>query len=71
LFSGVVVWYRIHVLLRKSKRPAQGRALHRMGISLKKNNETYEKLMTEFRANPIAPDDEASDDDEKAMAVVS
>jgi len=42
-----------------------------MGISLKKNNETYEKLMTEFRANPIAPDDEASDDDEKAMAVVS
>lgn len=38
----------------------QGRALNRMGLSLKKNNKTYEKLMKEYRANPSTSDDEAS-----------
>jgi translation initiation factor 3 subunit C len=55
----------------KKLSPTQGRALNRMGLSLRKNNKTYEKLMAEYRANPSTSDDEASDDDEKAKAVVS
>jgi len=40
----------------------QGRALNRMGLSLKKHNKQYERLMTEYRENPILSDNEASSD---------
>jgi len=56
----------------KKLSPTQGRALNRMGLALRKNNKTYAKLMTEYRANPSTSDDEASSsEDEKAKAVVS
>lgn len=54
----------------KKLSPTQGRALNRMGLSMKKNHKTYEKLMKQYRANPSTSDDEASDE-EDVKAVVS
>ncbi len=60
----------------KKLSPSQGRALNRMGLTLKKDTKTYAKLMAEYRANPTTSDDEGSDadmsddDDEKPEAKV-
>lgn len=52
----------------KKLSPTQGRALNRLGLTLKKNNKTYEKLMDEYRANPSASDvEDNADEVEKAM----
>jgi len=60
------------IALRKKDKAAskklsakQGRSLNRMGLSLRKHNKQYEKLMIEYRANPGASSsEEESDDDE-------
>lgn len=52
----------------KKLSPSQGRALNRMGLSLKKENKIYEKLMTEYRANPDAVEEEDGDDGSESDA---
>ncbi|KAL7537813.1 hypothetical protein ACHAXR_008109, partial [Thalassiosira sp. AJA248-18] len=37
----------------KKLKPAQGRALNRMKLSLKKHNEVYKGIMEEYRKNPV------------------
>mmetsp|Transcript_40815 Transcript_40815/g.73574 ORF Transcript_40815/g.73574 Transcript_40815/m.73574 type:complete len:987 (-) Transcript_40815:491-3451(-) len=44
----------------KKLKPAQGRALNRMKLSLKKFNETYKGIMEEYRKNPVISESEGS-----------
>ena len=42
----------------KKLKPAQGRALNRMKLSLKKFNEPYKGIMEEYRKNPVISESE-------------
>ena len=44
----------------KKLKPAQGRALNRMKLSLKKFNEPYKGIMEEYRKNPVISESDAS-----------
>ena len=44
----------------KKLKPAQGRALNRMKLSLKKFNEPYKGIMEEYRKNPVISESESS-----------
>ena len=44
----------------KKLKPAQGRALNRMKLSLKKFNEQYKGIMEEYRKNPVISESDAS-----------
>ena len=44
----------------KKLKPAQGRALNRMKLSLKKFNEKYKAIMAEYRKNPVISESDAS-----------
>lgn len=45
----------------KKLKPAQGRALNRMKLSLKKHNATYAGIMEEYRKNPVISESEKED----------
>ena len=45
----------------KKLKPAQGRALNRMKLSLKKFNEKYRGIMDEYRKNPVISESEKDD----------
>ncbi len=42
----------------KKLKPAQGRALNRIKLSLKKYNEPYRGIMDEYRKNPVVSESE-------------
>ena len=44
----------------KKLKPAQGRALNRMKLSLKKFNEPYKGIMEEYRKNPVISESDAA-----------
>jgi len=44
----------------KKLKPAQGRALNRMKLSLKKFNDPYKGIMAEYRKNPVISESDAS-----------
>ena len=45
----------------KKLKPASGRALNRMKLSLKKFCEAYRMIMEEYRKNPVVSESESSD----------
>eukprot|EP00578_Thalassiosira_sp_NH16_P014065 CAMPEP_0181105740 /NCGR_PEP_ID=MMETSP1071-20121207/16152_1 /TAXON_ID=35127 /ORGANISM="Thalassiosira sp., Strain NH16" /LENGTH=432 /DNA_ID=CAMNT_0023189085 /DNA_START=96 /DNA_END=1390 /DNA_ORIENTATION=- len=52
----------------KKLKPAQGRALNRMKLGLKKFVEPYKGIMAEYRKNPVISESEASDDDSSSSS---
>lgn len=44
----------------KKLKPAQGRALNRMKLSIKKYKETYNDIMEEYRKNPVVSSDSSA-----------
>ena len=52
----------------KKLKPAQGRALNRIKLSLKKNNEPYKGIMDEYRKNPVVSESDKDGGDSSSSS---